>query len=611
MKLPSTAEFREWGRPVALVAATYVYFLIFAEFALLQLCRPLGAAEIQWVLGGLGFGGIAGSLLAGRLYSDASGRRHLRIGFLGCALAALAALLGQHHLALLAGSALATGLALGWLTVTLASALPTLVPTGRLGLVCGLGTGLAYALCNLPALFTAGAGVQTLVAVAAGVAGAVLLGPARPAAVVRPARASNGSRELAGALLLFTVLVGLDSAAFNVIQTTPPLKAALWTGTEALWGNALGHSLAAIAAGLALDRGWCRGALGMGAALLLAACTLLAPGQVHWAGLIRILYVAGVSVYSTALVFYPASTGRPRVVALFYALAGWVGSGLGLGLTQEMHGIPAGGLVAAAALVFCSLAWRPDGRGRPRLFLGLGAAGLLLWLGQSSTEDRLADVALGRATYISEGCIHCHSSYVRSRVAGDVLRWGPGTTPADLSAATPPLFGNRRQGPDLARVGNRRSAEWQRLHLLDPRALTRNSRMPSYAHLFAPGDPRGEALVSYLTQLGQDSMVERLAMITGWQPAGGGTADMAPVKPLFAELCSGCHGTEGRGDGALAGRLSRRPPDFRGSPWKFVPAENPKLGLARLIKFGLPGTPMAGHEWLDDGQVVALARYVE
>ena len=110
-------------------------------------------------------------------------------------------------------------------------------------------------------------------------------------------------------------------------------------------------------------------------------------------------------------------------------------------------------------------------------------------------------VARGRRIYIREGCIHCHSQYIRPAI-DDVLRYGP-HRPIHREDA-PALIGNRRQGPDLTWAGRYRSRRWLRDHLEDPRALTPGSRMPSFAHLFRMGLSEGDglsdgdALVAYL-----------------------------------------------------------------------------------------------------------------
>ena len=596
--------------PVALVATTYVYFLIFAEFALLKLAAPFPQMSGRIVLAALGLGGISGSLLAGRLNSPAAHRRQLIAGYLSCAVAAVICLFGQKHSITLAAGAMSTGLALGWLTVTLASALSILAPAGRMGLVCGLGTGIAYSACNIPALFGASAQVQTMTAVSAAIAGIGALFASRSQATDTTPTPASGL-TVTSAVLMLSVLVGLDSGAFNIIQHTGTYKAALWTGDRELWLNAGMHLLAAIASGLLLDRGWCRMTLAASGALLLSACSLLTLESHPQAGLIGMLYVAGVSLYSVALVFYPAASGRPRVAAATFAIAGWLGSAVGIGVTDGVSRIEPAVLVAAAGLLYAAFCLRPGGHGRARLLIGLSAAGLCLWLPGRKAVPATDLVAFGRATYISEGCIHCHSAYVRPHAPDDVLRWGPGSETSPEALGYPPLPGNRRQGPDLAMVGNRRTAEWHRSHLKDPRAFHAESRMPSYAHLFGPGDERGEALVAYLANSGQEKTPERVKEIETWQPAQLAPADATESSRLYLTLCSGCHDADGHGAGRIAGQLTNRPPDFMHSPWKFISREQETFTLARLIKFGLPGSPMAGHEWLSDRQVMGLVRHVQ
>src|SRR2546426_6004510 len=65
---------------------------------------------------------------------------------------------------------------------------------------------------------------------------------------------------------------------------------------------------------------------------------------------------------------------------------------------------------------------------------------------------------LGRAVYIREGCWYCHSQYVRP-VAGEELRWGPVSEAGEYAFDLPHLLSTRRIGPDLTRVGLKRSEE--------------------------------------------------------------------------------------------------------------------------------------------------------
>lgn len=249
-----------------------------------------------------------------------------------------------------------------------------------------------------------------------------------------------------------------------------------------------------------------------------------------------------------------------------------------------------------------------------RLFSGgfalLTAAGLCAAAG----ADDPALVAAGREVYIAEGCMHCHSQYIRPGTP-DVVRWGPARAFADMVAGAPPLPGNRRQGPDLLNVGNRRSPVWNRLHLTDPRAVSPGSRMPSYVHLFQGDAARGEALLAYLASLGRDTLPERAAQAAAWQPATLEAREPKRAAVHFAQLCAPCHGPAGRGDGPLAESLGALPRNLLQDRWRTIdaPAGSPaeRLALARVIKFGLPATAMAGHEYLPDDAIVSLAAFLQ
>jgi cytochrome c oxidase cbb3-type subunit 2 len=214
--------------------------------------------------------------------------------------------------------------------------------------------------------------------------------------------------------------------------------------------------------------------------------------------------------------------------------------------------------------------------------------------------------------YIREGCTACHSQFVRM-VDADVVRWGPRRPPEEALAQEPPLIGYRRRGPDLQNVAARRTREWNRLHLVAPRDLAPGSRMPAYGHLFSGGSGDGEALLAYLDSLGADAGPDRWGTARQWRPAARRRAILPDEQArLFAQWCAPCHGDGGRGDGPLATHLLLRPRDLAGEPWRFVPAgEDEALALARLIKFGAPGTAMAGREYLPDDEIAALAAYVQ
>jgi len=613
----------ESPRPLAIVcalvaiAATYVYFLLFAEFALVELALPLAEGRLRWLLGALGIGGVAGSLIAARSFRFERFSRSVAHGFRACGLAAVLALMAKSWLLLMVAG-LAVGLSLGWLTVTLVSGLRGVLGGARLGLWAGIGTGAAYAFCNLPIVFNAQPADQTVVAALIAVIGALAANGLTLTAPPRAETADFRPPVPVTWLIAFLALVWLDSAAFYIIQHTEPLRQATWQGAWVLGGNALSHLVAAVLAGIAIDRGRGTTVLALAFACLVGAALWLADGSTRTTG-VEVLYTAGVSLYSTALVAYPAQGGRPRLSAALFAIAGWGGSALGIGLAQDLHHIPAWFCAAATAAFAGALLWRHRHLRRAAL-----AALLVLTLGCLTQGEARADedaiVALGRRTYIAEGCLHCHSQYLRPAVAADVERWGPAPAFADQIQGQPPLLGNRRLGPDLSQVGNRRSPEWNRLHLIDPRSVSPGSRMPSYAHLFSEGDPRGDALVVYLASLGRDSLAARLAHAAAWVPARSNTPGIEDpdggtrARRRFAQLCAPCHGATGLGDGPLAAQLAQRPADLAPDAWRHLPAglsgAEKELGLARLIKFGVPGTAMAGREYLADEDVVSLARFV-
>jgi cytochrome c oxidase cbb3-type subunit 2 len=88
----------------------------------------------------------------------------------------------------------------------------------------------------------------------------------------------------------------------------------------------------------------------------------------------------------------------------------------------------------------------------------------------------------GRDIYVREGCYNCHSQMIRP-FRSETERYGPYTTAGETVYDRPFQFGSKRTGPDLARVGGRYSDDWQRLHLMDPRALVPESNMPAYPWL--------------------------------------------------------------------------------------------------------------------------------
>jgi mono/diheme cytochrome c family protein len=604
-------------RAVLVVAATYFYFLLFAQFAFLEglMAGGLGESGLKPVMGAMGVGGLLGCLLASRLVGRFGPQKVMRFGLLLCGcLAGASLMLSRSGLGV--GVSFLLGLSLGVETVVLAGCLPEWVKGGRGGLVVGLGTGLAYALCNVPLVFRSEWTTQTVL-VAIAVWAAIWAVPGVEKKVEQKEIVPGRGVFLWASVIMLLVLVWLDSAAFFIIQHTEEMKKATW-GSGHLWRNAGLHFFVAVISGVLLDRGFLWRILLVALFLLSLAARMVNEAelvlQAGW------LYPVGVSLYSVALVVFPGflSGASSRAEALrraawVFGIAGWVGSAMGVGMGENLHRVPAAFVLGVWVLVAVGgIALAPWPRSRKALAVGvLLVSGILGWQGQASSREVSSDgsaVDRGREVYLSEGCLHCHSRYVRPDT-DDVEMWGPVKTLEEVLAERPVVIGNRRQGPDLLQVGLRRSAKWLELHFREPRLLSPGSTMPSYGHLFA--DERGTDLISYLTQVDAESWDERMVGINAWRPA-----ELDPRKGTarFARHCAACHGVEGRGDGVLAKAFARPPADLVSGPFIYTgqAREGEELlgTVARVVKFGVPGTDMPGHELLHDEEVLELAQQV-
>ncbi len=88
----------------------------------------------------------------------------------------------------------------------------------------------------------------------------------------------------------------------------------------------------------------------------------------------------------------------------------------------------------------------------------------------------------GRNIYIREGCYACHSQMIRT-LRDEVERYGPYSLAVESKYDHPMLWGSKRTGPDLARIGGKYSDHWQVVHLNNPRDVVPQSVMPAYTWL--------------------------------------------------------------------------------------------------------------------------------
>ncbi len=89
----------------------------------------------------------------------------------------------------------------------------------------------------------------------------------------------------------------------------------------------------------------------------------------------------------------------------------------------------------------------------------------------------------GRDIYIREGCHVCHTQMIRPFRA-ETERYGHYSLAGEQVYEHPFLWGSKRTGPDLARVGARYSDDWHRAHLYNPRDVVPTSIMPGFPWLF-------------------------------------------------------------------------------------------------------------------------------
>jgi cytochrome c oxidase cbb3-type subunit 2 len=288
---------------------------------------------------------------------------------------------------------------------------------------------------------------------------------------------------------------------------------------------------------------------------------------------------------------------------------------MGIGMSKNLGSVPHLFVLAAGAVIL--LHWPLNFLLQRKRELALTIAMLLaaLYLDRIliavHSSSPLTQVERGRRVYISEGCINCHTQFVRPN-SPDVLMWGPVEPLQQLRQQRPPLIGNRRQGPDLAEVGGRRSALWLKLHFYDPPEVSGASIMPSYAFLFR--DERGDDLVSYLESLHGSGAQQHLIEEENWHPSSSAiaAANASDGERSFQHHCSTCHGAGGQT--RWAAHFKRLPPDLAVGPYLHLSPSGDDARrrdrLAHIVKFGIPATDMPGHEYLSDNEIASLSLWL-
>lgn len=241
-----------------------------------------------------------------------------------------------------------------------------------------------------------------------------------------------------------------------------------------------------------------------------------------------------------------------------------------------------------------------------------------------NAEPLSADAVKGKALYIANGCIGCHTQQVRNIDMDKV--WGSRPSIAadyagmhrhDVWRNTATLMGSERTGPDLTNVGNRQaSKDWNLVHLFNPRIVVSQSIMPAYSWLFEiknvpaktdvivnipPEYLQGDTgkvvatkealqLVAYLLSLKQTKLPDGTAapefLYKREIKQQEGNTDSKELNgiALYTANCQSCHQENGEG---LKGAF----PPLKGS--KIVVDDNPEL-MVNIIMNGYSGRIQEG-----------------
>src|SRR5215210_469454 len=228
----------------------------------------------------------------------------------------------------------------------------------------------------------------------------------------------------------------------------------------------------------------------------------------------------------------------------------------------------------------------------------------------------------GRRLYAANGCVYCHSQYIRPqdwtgvssfRTVGRVAQAG------DYAYQQTLMLGTERTGPDLSQEGGAHPDDWHLAHFYNPRYTSPKSIMPQFSFYYARSAPRAEIndLIAYVQSLGGVAGKERAerqqllkkklveergrgneAIIHEWFPTTWRTVrnPMEPSirslthgKQVFTTNCIGCHGLQGDGKGPANNFLSPAPRNLTDASQQLYFSDGE---MYDAILFGVDGTAM-------------------
>jgi cbb3-type cytochrome c oxidase subunit II len=254
-----------------------------------------------------------------------------------------------------------------------------------------------------------------------------------------------------------------------------------------------------------------------------------------------------------------------------------------------------------------------------------------VWRPSTPREER------GRRLYIANGCVYCHSQYVRPQ------DWDVGAQriarPGDYAAQFPPLLGSQRTGPDLSQEGGEHPDDWHVAHFANPRYTSPVSIMPAFS-FHTPAEIAD--LTGYVQALGGRDADLRVARQQHWRQealaayARGADANTAwlhsrvpaswrampnPYPPteaalargarVYEQYCIGCHGPSGDGRGPAEAHLKPPPLNFANLRRHLV--EGKYIGglLYYQVMNGVTGTAMPYFKTqLESARIWDVSNYV-
>ncbi|MFN2376682.1 MAG: cytochrome-c oxidase, cbb3-type subunit II [Candidatus Binatia bacterium] len=140
----------------------------------------------------------------------------------------------------------------------------------------------------------------------------------------------------------------------------------------------------------------------------------------------------------------------------------------------------------------------------------------------------------GRDIYMRDGCHVCHTQMVRP-LRSETERYGHYSLAGESVYEHPFLWGSKRTGPDLARVGGRYSDEWHKVHLKNPRDVVPESNMPGFPWL-VENTLDGENTATKMKALRTVGVPYTDEQIAGAKEAVAGKAEMDALVAYLQQL---------------------------------------------------------------------------